>query len=273
MSLIKIESLILSYKSSNFKKQKVILNIPSLKINRGSVIGFFGPNHVGKSTLLKLIANVKSEFSITKESKINHFPIDGKEPITVYIPQDYNSSILPWFSIQKNTRLLLEALKHSKESIELIIKTFYSELGFESESDFYLYYGFCSLTDGNLIYKKVSELSGGQKQIVSILRSILTSPDVIAMDEPFSAIDIFNKGIRFRNDILKYLRKKKTTIIIVSHELEEIIDFTDILYIFNYDDKSEGLVLKGKENSKITKANYSEFVIELNRKYDLNLEL
>ncbi len=265
MASIKIEDLKLSYING-----KEIVSIPDMTIRNGDITGFFGPNHVGKSTLLKTIVKTTKEILIHQGSKIEYHNYSNKL-LTVYLPQDYNSSVYPWFSVKKNIRILLEAYDFNKEDIDNKLFRFYKDIGFNSELDFFTEYGFLKDFKGKKKIKKVNELSGGQKQILSILRSIVVSPDLIALDEPFSAIDIFNKGLKFRNDILKYLKNNKITTIIISHDLEEIINFTDTLFIFNYHLKNE--IFMGEENSNLNKNEYLPFVDSLNTKYNLNLVL
>ncbi len=265
MAKIKISELRLSYENN-----KEVVYVPNMQIEDGDIVGFFGPNHVGKSTLLKALVRTANKLKINNLNSIIYKKFTGNL-VTVYMPQDYNSSIYPWFSIKKNINLLMEAYKLSKNEISNRLNNFYNDIGFKSELDFFLEYGFAKKVNGNIIVKKITELSGGQKQIISILRSVVISPDILALDEPFAAIDIFNKGLKFRNDILKYIRKNKITTIIVSHNLEEIIDFTDTLFIFNYNTNNQ--IFLGEENSNIKKDEYPLFVNKLNTKYNLNLVL
>jgi len=256
--------------SLNYKGQKEIVNIPSMIIPGGISIGFFGPNRVGKSTLLKVLVNATNKIEYSKRS-IDYlgFPTNH---ISVYQPQDYNSSLLPWYSIKKNIRLPFEALKVMTSDLNERINQFFKELGYKDEDNFLKDYGFLRLNNNNKeIPKAINELSGGQKQILSIIKSLVLSPHLLALDEPFSAIDIFNKGSKFRTDIINYLRMKRITTLIVSHDLDEIIDATDRLFIFNYDENNE--IYKGHENSKLEKENYNSFVDNLNSNYGLNLEL
>ncbi len=253
-----------------YKGEQELLKIPEIKIEGGNIVGFFGPNRVGKSTLLKLIS--KSSKDILWKGDGIQFDVKESELITVYQPQDYNSSLLPWYSIKKNITTLSKAYGFKDKEIERNLNVFLDEMGFENEQSFFMDYGFLKYDkENNLIPKKINELSGGQKQILTILRSVIVSPNLIALDEPFSAIDIFNKGLKFRNDIIDYLKRKKITTIIVSHDLEEILNLTDYLYIFNYDKQNK--VFQGKEDIKLNKEEYQKFVDHLNKKYNLKLVL
>ncbi len=267
MCIIKICNLKLSYKRN---KNDIIVNIPNIEINKGDIVGFFGPNHVGKSTLLKYIAQIHTDFNISNDSILyNNKKYDKKNciPLVLYIPQDYSSSIFPWLSIGDNLRILLKSLKYSEEDIENQILKFSKDFGYEDEEALLLDYGFYKNGKGaKPTLRTIAELSGGQKQILTVLRTILVTPEIITMDEPFSALDIF-KGTKFRTRVFKYLRKKSITTLIVSHELEEIIELTDRLFIFNYD--ANGLILKEEENCNIPLEEVEYFANKLKYKYNL----
>lgn len=248
MAGIELHNLKLSYSGSG-----VIFNIPELVIKKSGIIGFFGPNHVGKSTLLKFISQIQTGLTTSKGSSITY---SGKKyckksntPLILYIPQDFNSSVFPWFSIKDNLRIILRALKKKDSEINNLIKEFCVESQFENEDKLLEEYGFFKKdSSGSKTIKACNELSGGQKQILSVLRTIIAKPSIITMDEPFSALDIF-KGARFRKQVFHYLRKNKITTLLVAHELEEIISLTDKLYIFAHGDN--GNTIAGEERCDV----------------------
>jgi len=272
MSSIKITDLKLSYRSYKSKNVDIIVNIPSLELNKGEIVGFFGPNHVGKSTLLKYIAQIHTDFNILKNNILYDNKIYDKvkhKPLIFYVPQDYSSSLFPWFSIKDNLRILLKSLKRSEEEIEIQVAKFCEEFGFHNEEELFKYYGFYK-NDIKNEYKirSVKELSGGQKQILTVIRALLSKPEIIIMDEPFSALDVFKKGTEFRTKVFEYLRNHQTTTLIVAHELEEIIDLTDQLYIFNYHENGE--IIAGKEISNVKKSEIEKKADQIKSKYGLN---
>jgi len=269
MSYITIKDLKLSYKIHKSGTANVVVNIPEFELNKGDIVGFFGPNHVGKSTLLKYISQIHIGFDI----KSNHILYDGQvhnksnnNPLILYVPQDYNSSLFPWFSIKDNLRIIMKSLKYSHEDIEANVLSFCSDFGFKSEDALMRYYGFFKKDDKYTI-RSIEELSGGQKQILSVLRAIVVKPDILTMDEPFSALDTFSKGEEFRKKVFNYLDGSDITTLIVAHELEEIIAFTKKLFIFNYD--NNGKIIKGEENSDVLTETISAFAHELKEKYGL----
>lgn len=272
MSSIKITDLKLSYKSYKSKNVDIIVNIPKFELEKGEIVGFFGPNHVGKSTLLKYIAQIHKDFDILK----NNILYDGErydkanhKPLIFYVPQDYGSSLFPWFSIKENLRILLKSLKFTEENIENQVAKFCIEFGFDNEDELFKYYGFYKRNiNKEFRIRKINELSGGQKQILAVMRTLLSNPDIIVLDEPFSALDVFKKGTQFRNKVFNYLRNQKITTLIVAHELEEIIDLTDKLFIFNYSENGE--ILAGIENSNVEKNQIENKANDIKKQYGLN---
>lgn len=246
MSSVCISDLKLSYKSHKKKKASVIVDIDKpdnkeISVDSAEIVGFFGPNHVGKSTLLRYIAQVHTGLHVSR-SNITYdgtkYDMKNHSPLISYVPQDYASSLFPWFSIKENLRILLRSLNYSGSKIGSKTQDFFEQFGFESEEAFFTHYGLFK----NGKARKIRELSGGQQQILVVIRALLIVPNIIAMDEPFSALDFFSRGNDFRNKVFAYLRKKKITTFIVSHTLEEIVSLTDKVYIFNYDELGKILV-------------------------------
>ena len=163
----------------------------------------------------------------------------------------------------------MKSLKLTEENIENQVVEFCKDFGFNNEVDLFKYYGFYKRNiNRDFEIRKIKELSGGQKQILAVIRALLSKPEIIIMDEPFSALDVFKKGNEFRNKVFNYLRKKETTSLIVAHELEEIIDLTDKLYIFNYCENGE--ILAGIENSNVEKNQIESKAEEIKKQYGLN---
>ena len=188
----------------DLEKKKLFSNF-NLKVSRGQKIGLFGPNGSGKTTLLNILFGIDKEFS-------GNIIINSKRK--GYVHQDYNSTLLPWFNCEKN---ILLAIKYSDLNIKEGKKTLQN-----LKKDLKL----------NFSLKKYPfMLSGGQKQIVNLIRSIVCDPDILFLDEPFSALDFENRSKAIK--LIKKYIKKDATLIITSHRGEEVKSLIDRAIVFN----------------------------------------
>lgn len=179
------------------EKSETILKNFSLEVERGEILGVFGTNGCGKSSLLNVLAGF-----VTPQAGFVH--ISGNPAKVSYLPQSYDETLLPWFTARKNLTSALEFSGATKEEREANIKEL---VGF-----------FGDLVD---LSKRPYELSGGQRQILAMLRCFVQKPDLILMDEPFSAIN-FHKMFALRQKIAGWAKKMGHTMIIVSHNLDDL---------------------------------------------------
>jgi ABC-type nitrate/sulfonate/bicarbonate transport system ATPase subunit len=173
----------------------------SFEFEEGFVYTIFGPNGCGKSTLLNILAGFDDEYSGQIQSSFTN---------TNFVFQNYNESIMSWLSVFENIGLGLLNQNNSKVS-EQIRNVKITKLLKAANIE-------------HLHSQKASSLSGGQKQLVCILRSLINEPELLLMDEPFSAIDYLNSNRLY--DVLKVLiesQSKPPTCIIVTHDPIESI--------------------------------------------------
>lgn len=172
-----------------------------ISIEDGEFIGILGQSGSGKSTLLNLVAGLDKDFS-------GEILINGKSPsrmikdgeVAMVFQKDL---LLPHLNVWENIAFGLKIKKVSKDEIEKRVKD--------------------AIVEMDLVGKEKrfpSELSGGEKQRVSIARAIVTRPKLLLMDEPFSALD-FNLRDRMQKMVKKLHEKLKVTIIFVTHDREE----------------------------------------------------
>jgi NitT/TauT family transport system ATP-binding protein len=186
-----------------------VLDGVSFSVESGEFITFFGPNGCGKTTLLNIIAGIVKHDS----GEVN---IDGKSPSEAkmgYIFQNYVESLFPWARVIDNIALplKLDGIGHCerhKRAQELL-----KQLSISVPLRSYPY-----------------QLSGGQKQLVAIARALLFSPDLLVMDEPFSALD-HETRFSMQNRIQELWRNQLLTILFVSHEIDEAIYLADRLIL------------------------------------------
>lgn len=184
------------YKTYHTKKCEIeALKDINFKVYEGDFIGIVGPSGCGKSTLLSIIGNLEN---ITKgEVKKNESLKIG------YMLQD--DCLFPWLTIYENCLLGLKINKIcNKENIDNVKKL----LNTYGLKDF--------------INNYPNDLSGGMRQRAALIRTLAIKPDVLLLDEPFSALDYYTR-LSVSNDVLDIIKKEKKTLIIVTHDISEAI--------------------------------------------------
>ena len=177
----------------------------NLDLPRGKIVSIFGPNGCGKSTLMNMIAGLV-------KPDAGEILFDGKtlkDTQIGYVFQNYRDALFPWISAWDNIAYPLkrQGLKPAevKARVDELVKLF--EIRFDLKR--YPY-----------------ELSGGQMQTVCIMRSLATRPEVLFLDEPFSALD-FEMTLFIRAKLQEAHLATGTTMVIVSHDLEDAVFLAD----------------------------------------------
>ncbi len=196
----------------NFKvkgaEKTAILKDVNISVKEGEFVAILGPSGAGKSTLLRIIAGLISPSAGTV-SYLGH-PITGVNPGVAMVFQSF--ALFPWLTILDNVMLGLEGknmTKQEKEERSMKILDVVGLDGFESAFP--------------------KELSGGMRQRVGIGRALVSEPDILLMDEAFSALDVLTAE-NLRRDLLSlWLLKKIPTksIILVTHSIEEAVYMAD----------------------------------------------
>lgn len=136
----------------------------SFSIKRSEFVAIFGPNGCGKTTLLNMISGIDKEFTGTCE-RSPHLKVS-------FVFQNYRESLFPWLTVKENIAFPLSLKGVSLLNREKAVRDLCNRLSVSMNLEAYPY-----------------TLSGGQQQMVSILRALITKPDLLLMDEPFSALD------------------------------------------------------------------------------------
>ncbi|WP_087972090.1 ABC transporter ATP-binding protein [Oceanobacillus rekensis] len=207
--LIQINNLDKSYTNNN--KTVQVLNNINFDIKKGETIAILGQSGCGKSTLLNIIGGF-----ITANYGNVYF--DGEEVIrpgrkSVMLFQNYG--LLPWRSVMKNVELGLEGINlTSKQRRERALR-YLNMVGLEDKTDLF-----------------PRQLSGGMQQRVAIARALAIEPKLLLMDEPFGALDTFNR-YNLQDELLKIQEKAETTIVLVTHDIDEAIYLSDRVMVMS----------------------------------------
>jgi len=206
-NLMEIKNVNKSFAIEGRSAASILENI-NISIHEGEFLAILGPSGSGKSTLLRIIAGLLPASSGTVSYLGS--PIDGVNPGVAMVFQSF--ALFPWLSVLENVMLGLEGkplTKSEKQAKALQVIDIVGLDGFENA------------------YPK--ELSGGMRQRVGIGRALVSEPDVLLMDEAFSALDVLTAE-NLRRDLLElWLDKKIPTkaIILVTHGIEEAVYMAD----------------------------------------------
>ena len=177
----------------------------SLTLKEGEFVAIVGPSGCGKSTILSILCGLEDKsggtFEFLKDTKVG------------YMLQ--HDSLFEWKTILKNCLLGLEIQnKLTDENIDYVKKLLDN-------------YG---LKD--FINSYPNNLSGGMRQRVALIRTLATNPDILLLDEPFSALD-YSTRLAVSDDVYQILRKEKKSAIIVTHDIAEAISISDRVIVLS----------------------------------------
>lgn len=197
----------------------------NLKLNDGDIYAFIGPSGCGKSTLLKVIAGLIQNYQ--GEVILNNRKISPKVHTIGYIPQNFG--LLPWKTVEDNITLAYR-IKNKKKIDDTTRKRIHdvvTKLGISSFLNNY-----------------PSELSGGQNQRVAIARAMALHPEILLMDEPFSALDALTRE-SIQELFLTIWKETKVTTFFITHSIEEAIYLGTKIVVMS---PSPGRILKIIDN-------------------------
>lgn len=190
-----------------------VLEGVSLTLHEGEIVGIVGRSGSGKSTLLKVIAGLSEPSA--GSATYRGAPIAGPPPGVAMVFQSF--ALLPWSTVLGNVELGLQALGTSREETRERAMAAIDLIGLDGFEQAY-----------------PRELSGGMRQRVGIARALVVHPDVLLMDEPFSALDVLTAEA-LRSEILELWssgRLPTSVIVLVTHNIEEAVLMSDRVLVF-----------------------------------------
>src|SRR5690625_205565 len=204
--IIQVEN---AYKSFEQKErtQQVLKNI-SIDVKEGEVVTLLGESGCGKSTLLNMVGGFV--FPDKGEVLIDDANVSKPQRNCIILFQKHN--LLPWKNVLDNVELGLQGDKKKQQ-----------QLAEEALS-------FVGL--GEYLQSYPHELSGGMQQRVAIARAFALEPSVILMDEPFAALDTFNR-YHLQDELVRLQAQKEVSILLVTHDIDEAIYVSDRIIVMS----------------------------------------
>lgn len=209
MCLLEIRNISMNYHSA--KCETKALSSINFKVNEGEFISILGPSGCGKSTLLNIISGLLEP----SEGDILYRGEDIKNSLDKIGYMFQKDHLFEWNTVWENVILGLKIKKilnnESKERLENLLESY----GLEKFKNHY-----------------PRELSGGMRQRVALIRTLALNPEILFLDEPFSALD-YQSRLMVCDDIYKIIKKEKKTAIMVTHDIAEAISISQKVVVLS----------------------------------------
>ncbi len=220
-------------------KTKVVDNL-SLKINKGEFVVLIGESGCGKTTTMKMINSLEKPSSgdvlINEENVLNQDIMELRRNIGYVIQK---VGLFPHMTVGENIELVPKLKKWSKEEKKARAMELLNLMDLPAEEFYYRY---------------PNELSGGQQQRIGIARALAANPEILLMDEPFSALDPITRE-KLQDEMLKLQDELKKTIVFVTHDMDEALKIADKIAVMK-----DGKILQFDTPEEILKNPKNEFV-------------
>ena len=210
---IQSQYLIIENLNKNFGAFQALANI-SIEINEGEFVCFLGPSGCGKTTLLRCIAGLEVQTSgsiIQNRELISDLPTSQRDFGIVF--QSY--ALFPNLSCFENIAYGLQSLRWERKDINQRVEELLSLIGLSEHTA-----------------KYPSQLSGGEQQRIALARAIATSPNLLLLDEPLSALDA-KVRVHLRQELKNFHRRLGLTTIMVTHDQEEALSIADRIFVMD----------------------------------------
>lgn len=205
MAILELKSVGKSF-GTGAQRTSILSNV-NLTVEEGEFIAIVGFSGSGKSTLISSIAGLiePDEGEILLKGE----PIKGPGPDRGVVFQSY--SLMPWLSVYDNIRLAVDTVfaSDSAEKRDTRIRHYIEMVGLSHALD-----------------RKPAELSGGMRQRVAVARALSTSPEILLLDEPLSALDALTRG-KLQDEISRIWEQDKRTVILITNDVDEAILLAD----------------------------------------------
>ena len=209
MNILEIKNITMKYQDIN--REVTAIDNVSFGVKEGEFVVVIGPSGCGKSTLLSIICGILEPSS--GEIYIDGVKTTGITEKVGYMLQSDN--LLEWRTIYKNVLLGLE-IQHriTDENLEYVDKLLKTYGLYEFRNSF------------------PSQLSGGMRQRVALIRTLVTKPEILLLDEAFSALD-YQTRLAVTDDVYSIIKKEKKTTIMITHDIPEGISMADRIIVLS----------------------------------------
>lgn len=205
--VLEAQSIELRYNRANAQPNTVLRDF-SMQVAQGEIIAVLGPSGVGKSSLLRVLAGLQQPQNGTV--RVHGEPVRGAHPRLSFVFQD--ASLLPWLNLAENVGFGLD-FKHqpkiSKAEKQARISAAIADVDLNDATERY-----------------PAELSGGMAQRTALARSLARQPEILLLDEPFSALDEITRG-DMQALLLRVIKKYQTAAVLVTHDIDEALTVAD----------------------------------------------
>ncbi len=199
----------------SYKGREVVKGI-SVRVDRGSVVGLLGPNGAGKTTTFYMIVglvNPDGGSVVIDGSNVTNMPMYRRSGFGIgYLPQE--PSVFRKLTVEQNLRAMLETTKLSRTEQKRKAESLMEEFRITHVKE-----------------RKGIELSGGERRRVEIARALVTDPNFLLLDEPFTGIDPIS--LSELQNMIGYLKHRGIGVLITDHNVRETLEIVDNAYIVN----------------------------------------
>ena len=181
----------------------------SLAIGEGEFVAIVGPSGCGKSTLMKMLCGFErpDSGSVMIDGQVRR----GPSPKGILISQ--HGSVFPWLNVQQNLMFGLDGISEAEKA--RLADHYTAMVGLKGFEKSYPH-----------------ELSGGMLKRVEIARALVMKPEILYMDEPFSALDAL-MNLKMRMELLRILGEERHTVLLITHDVEEAVHLADRIVVLS----------------------------------------
>lgn len=191
---------------------RLVLNNINLTVNSGEFFVIVGSSGCGKTTLLKTVnklCDIDSGDVLINRTSVKDIKVKDIPELIGYVVQD--GGLFPHLTVEDNISIILKMRNKDKKIVSERLKELFSLVDLDPRTT---------------RRKYPSQISGGQRQRVGIARALANDPEILLMDEPFSALDP-NTKLKLQDEMLKLQEKLHKTIIFITHDMEEAVKLAD----------------------------------------------